>query len=70
MSPSDCGKKLSKRIVGGQHASPGEWPWHVEFTGILHYGSTVCSASLLTPQWVITAEHCVRDLDVADIKLT
>ncbi|XP_078364204.1 lactadherin-like [Oculina patagonica] len=61
---ADCGVNLNKRIVGGQHASPGEWRWHVQV------GSGGCSASLLTPQWAITAAHCVKGYDVADVKLT
>ncbi|KAJ7349557.1 Serine protease 56 [Desmophyllum pertusum] len=39
---SDCGVKLSKRIVGGEEASPGEWRWHVQFAGQGYH----CSGSL------------------------
>ena len=65
----DCGVKLGKRIVGGQHADPGEWRWHVQ---MYHRGhqAQFCSASLLTPQWAITAAHCVDRQNAQDIVLT
>jgi len=66
---TECGVKLAKRIVGGQHADPGEWRWHVQ---MYHrgYKAQFCSASLLTPQWAITAAHCVDGFSAQDIVLT
>ncbi|CAB3999552.1 MAM and LDL-receptor class A domain-containing 1-like isoform X1, partial [Paramuricea clavata] len=60
-----CGQKgygLSDfaRIVGGQEATPGEWPWQV---ALLRGTSPFCGGSLVSNQYVITAAHCVRSTD-------
>ncbi len=44
-------------IVGGQEATPGEYPWQA----YLEIGPYGCGGSLIAPQWVLTAAHCVFD---------
>ncbi|XP_042329708.1 serine protease 27-like [Sceloporus undulatus] len=51
-----CGEPVtSPRIVGGQPANNGEWPWQV---GIYINGAQACGGSLVANQWVVSAAHC------------
>ncbi|CAM9767416.1 unnamed protein product [Lampetra planeri] len=52
------------RIVGGCEARPHSWPWQislrVKLTAFSRDYSHDCGGALITPEWVITAEHCVK----------
>lgn len=53
----DCGYKPHTRIVGGTEAPRGAWPWQAQITQ--PHGFPFCGGTLVNPQWVVTAAHCV-----------
>merc|ERR1712002_189199 len=69
-----CGTRQPKtvdwgyKIVGGQDADPGEYPWQASIQykgwgGLSHY----CGASLISDEWVLWAGHCSEVFDKSDV---
>ncbi|XP_025851483.2 enteropeptidase isoform X2 [Vulpes vulpes] len=56
-----CGNKLvarevSPKIIGGNDAKEGAWPWVVS---LYYNGHLLCGASLISNDWLVSAAHCV-----------
>ncbi len=54
----NCGRPdiQQGRVIAGVDAKKGAWPWQIL---MLFNGTTMCGGSLISPQWVVTAAHCV-----------
>jgi secreted trypsin-like serine protease len=53
----------SPRIVGGEPAATGTWPYAVRIVVTTPTETGTCTGSVVAPNVVLTAAHCVADLD-------
>ncbi|XP_029421083.1 plasminogen [Nannospalax galili] len=64
-SPIECGKPLVEpkkcpgRVVGGCVANPHSWPWQISLRTRFR-GQHFCGGTLISPEWVLTAAHCLE----------
>ncbi|XP_070687726.1 proproteinase E-like [Pempheris klunzingeri] len=61
---SGCGTPTHKpsvsRVVNGEDARPYSWPWQISlqyFSGYKYHHT--CGGTLLAPNWIMTAGHCI-----------
>ncbi|XP_018322610.1 serine protease 33-like [Agrilus planipennis] len=63
-----CGAKSAftdqERIVGGQNADIGEWPW---IAALFNNGRQFCGGSLIDNSHILTAAHCVAHMSSWDV---
>lgn len=50
---------VESRIVNGQNAKPGQFPYQALLIVNTRQGRAVCGGSLLNNRWVLTAAHCL-----------
>lgn len=63
-----CGRNSgsSSRVINGDDATLGEWPWQVRLEFNHHH---ICGGSLIMAEWVMTAAHCVLNDDPSKFKV-
>ena len=65
LSLKGCGQRhFISRVVGGENASKHSWPWQVSLR-VFYRGNLahICGGSLIDNEWVVTASHCVVNMD-------
>ncbi|XP_055344002.1 chymotrypsin B-like [Paramacrobiotus metropolitanus] len=70
MSQPDISFTAGSRIVGGQEAAEGAWPFIVALlldNGEEYYPSQFCGGSIIRRQWIATAGHCLADMENDEI---
>ncbi|KAJ0026797.1 hypothetical protein NQD34_017797 [Periophthalmus magnuspinnatus] len=53
-------KRCFGRIVGGCASKPHSWPWQISLRTRRVFGVHFCGGTLIHPQWVLTATHCLE----------
>ncbi|XP_077995023.1 complement C2-like isoform X2 [Glandiceps talaboti] len=71
----DTGLNHRARIIGGNNAEEGAWPWQAALyrRRVGRHWEIMCGGSLIHPNWVLTAAHCIHNpdyyLDAEDIQV-
>lgn len=57
----ECGASVVThgRVIGGEDSVHGSWPWQVGLYNGDDNNKFFCGGSLIKPDWVLTASHCI-----------
>lgn len=58
-SPNPTNDSLQNRIVGGNKADPGEFPYQVRLNIRSRRGSSLCGGVIIDKRHILTAAHCM-----------
>jgi secreted trypsin-like serine protease len=50
-------------VAGGNEAPEGKYPWQVRIYSNMDDTEGFCGGSIIAPQWILTAGHCVKNSD-------
>jgi len=58
--------EIATRIIGGEAAVPGSWPWQVHLSVCGKWDKVtrecnICGGSLISDKWIVTAAHCIPE---------
>ncbi|XP_030264612.1 prostasin-like [Sparus aurata] len=65
----DCGQaplNVNPRIVGGEDAAAGAWPWQVS---LQYSGHHICGGTLINNLWVLTAAQCLISTNASSFRV-
>jgi len=72
LNTDKCGQNFVNRIIGGQNATIGQFPWMVsiQYNNMVPGDPTAlrhgCGGTLITARHVLTAAHCLSSLNIDD----
>jgi secreted trypsin-like serine protease len=67
-----AGAGVTPRIVGGNDADPGEYPFAAALVSSgsrNNFDGQFCGGAVIADHWILTAAHCVQGETAADIKV-
>lgn len=59
--------RVSGRIVNGEIAAPGAFPWQVSIRSISDRSTSICGGSLISNDFILTAAHCTKNYNKFEI---